>query len=73
MLIISSSLSFLFFLMRDFIKYIFRCGHCLKMFPTWAQLAEMLNIESGQRVTIAKVDCTQNKDVCAENDVTGLF
>lgn len=48
-----------------------RCGHCQRLAPTWAQLEELLNVE-GSRVTIASVDCTQEKDLCAEQDITGL-
>ncbi|XP_077297082.1 thioredoxin domain-containing protein pretaporter [Arctopsyche grandis] len=46
------------------------CGHCQKLAPIWAQLEELLNVE-GSRVTIASVDCTKEKDLCAEHDITG--
>lgn len=45
------------------------CGHCQKMAPTWAQLAE--NSRGDKSVTISKVDCTQNKKTCHEFEVKG--
>lgn len=46
------------------------CGHCRRLAPTWEQLAEMLNEDDGN-VRIAKVDCTQDKQICSDQDVTG--
>lgn len=40
------------------------------MAPTWEQLAEILN-EDDSNVRIAKVDCTIDKEICSEHDVTG--
>ncbi|XP_026473312.1 thioredoxin domain-containing protein 5 homolog [Ctenocephalides felis] len=47
------------------------CGYCQKLAPTWNQLAEMLNSDEHSRVTIAKVDCTTDNEVCSQHDVTG--
>ncbi|XP_044758087.1 thioredoxin domain-containing protein 5 [Coccinella septempunctata] len=46
------------------------CGHCRRLAPTWEQLAEMLN-EDDSNVRIAKVDCTVDKKICSDEDVTG--
>lgn len=46
------------------------CGHCQRLSPTWEQLAEMLN-EDDSNILIAKVDCTIEKELCSEHDVTG--
>lgn len=48
----------------------FRCGHCQRLGPTWAQLAEMYN-EADSNIKIAKVDCTVDSTLCSEHDVTG--
>ncbi|XP_041773854.1 thioredoxin domain-containing protein 5 homolog [Anopheles merus] len=47
------------------------CGHCMRLAPTWEQLAEKLTARDG--VTIAKVDCTvdANKELCGEQEVNG--
>lgn len=47
-----------------------RCGHCKRLAPTWAQLAELLNSDAESRVKIAKVDCTENAKTCTDNDIT---
>lgn len=47
-----------------------RCGHCQRLAPTWEQLAEMLNEDDGN-IRIAKVDCTVDKEICSNHDVTG--
>ncbi|CAL1537590.1 unnamed protein product [Lymnaea stagnalis] len=44
------------------------CGHCKRLAPTWDDLARE---SSGQPVVIAKVDCTQYKNVCEENEIRG--
>lgn len=49
-----------------------RCGHCQRLAPTWAQLEELLNVEDS-RVTVASVDCTANKELCAQQDITGML
>ncbi|KAJ8917127.1 hypothetical protein NQ315_012617 [Exocentrus adspersus] len=41
-----------------------------RLAPTWEQLAEMLN-EEDSNIKIAKVDCTTESKVCADEDVTG--
>jgi thioredoxin domain-containing protein 5 len=46
------------------------CQHCVKLKPTWNQLAEMLNTQEESRVRIAKVDCTENHKTCSDNEVT---
>ncbi|KAK9505131.1 hypothetical protein O3M35_009257 [Rhynocoris fuscipes] len=46
------------------------CTHCKRLYPTWEELAEMLNDE-GSRVTIAKVDCTSETSICDQQDITG--
>ncbi|XP_046397334.1 thioredoxin domain-containing protein 5 homolog [Ischnura elegans] len=45
------------------------CGHCKRLHPTWDDLAKIYNVEDGL-VTIGKVDCTVETELCAENDVT---
>ncbi|ETN67986.1 disulfide-isomerase tigA [Anopheles darlingi] len=47
------------------------CGHCMRLAPTWEQLAEKFTGRDGAR--IAKVDCTVdgNKELCGEQEVNG--
>ncbi|KAG8180470.1 hypothetical protein JTE90_002002 [Oedothorax gibbosus] len=45
------------------------CGHCQRMAGTWAELAESLQGDTS--VTIAKIDCTENKETCADFEVKG--
>lgn len=47
------------------------CGHSRKLFPIWEQLAETFNLRTDPRVVIAKVDCTENHELCVQNVVTG--
>jgi len=48
------------------------CGHCKRLHPIWIQLAEKYNEEQERDfVTIGKVDCTVDTNLCAEQDVTG--
>ena len=47
------------------------CGHCKRLAPTWNELAKLYNEKEEKEVIIAKVDCTTDTALCAENDVTG--
>lgn len=48
------------------------CGHCMRLAPTWEQLAE--KFVGTDAVKIAKVDCTLevNKELCGDQDVNGF-
>ncbi|XP_058443464.1 thioredoxin domain-containing protein 5 homolog [Malaya genurostris] len=48
------------------------CGHCMRLAPTWEQLAE--KFVGSDTVKIAKVDCTLevNKELCGEQEVNGF-
>ncbi|XP_055523496.1 thioredoxin domain-containing protein 5 homolog [Wyeomyia smithii] len=48
------------------------CGHCMRLAPTWEQLAE--KFIGSDTVKIAKVDCTLevNKVLCGEQKVNGF-
>lgn len=45
------------------------CGHCKRLAPTWDQLAEISHSKTG--ITIAKVDCTVEKELCETHQVRG--
>lgn len=47
------------------------CGHCKNLHPVWEELAEMLNESEDSRVTVGQVDCTVEKQLCQEHDITG--
>lgn len=47
------------------------CGHCKRLAPTWNELAKLYNTKEEPDAIIAKVDCTVETSLCAENDVTG--
>lgn len=47
------------------------CGHCKRLHPLWEQLAEMMNVKDEPQVIIAKVDCTQQQELCAKHEITG--
>uniref|UniRef100_A0A8D8TWU2 Thioredoxin domain-containing protein 5 n=1 Tax=Cacopsylla melanoneura TaxID=428564 RepID=A0A8D8TWU2_9HEMI len=47
------------------------CGHCKNLHPIWEELADMLNDSEDSRVTIGQVDCTVEKQLCADQDITG--
>ncbi|CAG2247296.1 ERP46 [Mytilus edulis] len=42
-----------------------------RLAPTWNELAKVFNDKEEQEVVIAKVDCTVETALCADNDVTG--
>lgn len=48
------------------------CGHCKRLVPTWDELAG--KYVGNKDVKVAKVDCTltDNKDLCAEQEVDGF-
>nr|XP_042900653.1 thioredoxin domain-containing protein 5 [Parasteatoda tepidariorum] len=49
-----------------------RCGYCKRLKPVWDELAEKYNKDSSQQeIVIAKVDCTAETPICAEEDVSG--
>ncbi|KAF9782145.1 thioredoxin-domain-containing protein [Thelephora terrestris] len=43
------------------------CGHCKKLAPTWAQLAEQMK----NQLTIAEVNCEEHGALCRAEDVQG--
>lgn len=43
------------------------CQHCRALQPIWEDAADRLN----DRISFGKVDCTVNKDVCAEEQIKG--
>ena len=46
------------------------CGHCKRLVPTWDELAESAAaVKDSAR--IAKIDCTENKEVCSEFGIRG--
>eukprot|EP00039_Didymoeca_costata_P017413 m.322590 g.322590 ORF g.322590 m.322590 type:complete len:380 (-) comp16533_c0_seq30:2532-3671(-) len=45
------------------------CGHCKAMSPAWKNLA--LKFISHERVKIAEMDCTTNKNTCETNGIRG--
>ncbi|KAK6167382.1 hypothetical protein SNE40_021422 [Patella caerulea] len=47
------------------------CGHCKRLGPTWNELAELYNDLQDSPVVIAKVDCTEETPLCAQQDITG--
>jgi Thioredoxin. len=53
------------------ILYASRCGHCKNLHPIWEELADMLNDSEDSRVTIGQVDCTVEKQLCADQEITG--
>jgi protein disulfide-isomerase-like protein len=42
------------------------CGHCKKLAPVWEEFSDVIAKEKGDKVGIAKVDCTVNSDKCAD-------
>lgn len=47
------------------------CGFCKRLHPTWEELASDQDIDQYTDVTVAKVDCTQQGDLCKEHGVRG--
>jgi protein disulfide-isomerase-like protein len=53
-----------------FIKYYAPwCGHCKKLAPTWDELSG--SSELPDNVRVAHVDCTQQQDICTQQDIKG--
>merc|ERR1711988_1323964 len=47
------------------------CGHCKRLSPTWEELARKMNTKAEKKVTIGKVDCTEQTGLCSAQDITG--
>jgi len=45
------------------------CGHCKRLAPTWDELATKYSSETS--IKIAKVDCTQERDLCGRQSISG--
>ncbi|BES92610.1 unnamed protein product [Nesidiocoris tenuis] len=43
------------------------CGHCQRLAPTWESFATKYRANKG--VTIAKIDCTVNRDACSSYNI----
>merc|ERR1711974_87539 len=43
------------------------CGHCKKLAPTWEELAN----GSGNKFSVAKVDCTVENGLCSRHGISG--
>lgn len=48
------------------------CGYCKRLKPVWDELAEKYNIDyPNQKLVIAKIDCTSETPLCAEENISG--
>lgn len=47
------------------------CTHCKRLSPLWEELAQSYNSDENNQVTVAKVDCTVDTELCSAQDVTG--
>lgn len=45
------------------------CGHCQRMAPAWDELAKAF--EDDEQVSIGRVDCTLDRDLCSTHGVRG--
>ena len=48
------------------------CGFCKSLAPTWEELSERLGESEVNDVIVAKVDCTEEKDVCDRFKIKGF-
>lgn len=55
---------------KTFVKfYAPWCGHCQRLASTWLNLAK--DMEFNEEITIAKIDCTEFRGICSNQDVKG--
>ncbi|GJJ72042.1 hypothetical protein EMPS_04399 [Entomortierella parvispora] len=49
-----------------------QCGHCIRLAPTWEQMAEELQgLETSKDFKFAEVNCLMEGDICDDNNVRG--
>lgn len=51
-------------------KNLLGCGHCKALAPEYEKAADQL-LEDGVEAKLAKVDCTQEGDLCGKHGVQG--